>query len=83
MERRTPEGVLLGREHAVPAMEAIRYYTAGGAFATRTDQRRGRLAPRMLADFAVLSADPAAVPPEDFHTITVLRTIAGGRQTFG
>jgi predicted amidohydrolase YtcJ len=82
MERRTPDGVALGIEHHVPPMEAIRNYTAGGAWATHTEKTKGRLAPGMFADFAVLSGDPAATSPDDFKKIRVVRTIRGGVETY-
>jgi len=82
VERVTPGGVTLGRHHAVPLMEAIRLYTAGGAHATHTDTERGRLRPGFLADFAVLSHDPAALPPEDLPDLRVLLTVTGGEETF-
>jgi predicted amidohydrolase YtcJ len=79
MERTTPKGVHLGPEHAVPAMDAIRAYTRGGAYATHTERTKGTLAPGMLADFAVLSRDPAKTTLENWHEIEVVRTVVGGR----
>jgi predicted amidohydrolase YtcJ len=35
-----------------------------------------------LADFALLSADPTKVPPEEIKDIQVEMTIAGGRITW-
>lgn len=81
MERRTPEGVTLGTEHRVSAMEAMRNYTVGSASVTHTEKTRGRLAPGMLADFAVLSRDPATTPFDEFQEIRVVRTVRGGVET--
>jgi predicted amidohydrolase YtcJ len=63
MQRMTPSGVTLGREHAISALEGIRHYTTGSAYATRTEDRKGRLTRGMLADFTVLSHDPANTSP--------------------
>jgi predicted amidohydrolase YtcJ len=79
MERTTPKGVQLGPEHAVPVMDAIRAYTWGGAYATRTETMKGTLAPGMLADFVILSHDPARVTLDNWHEIEVVKTIVGGR----
>jgi predicted amidohydrolase YtcJ len=83
MVRRTPAGVVLGEEHRVPAEEAIRAYTAGGAYATRADDRVGVLRPGMFADLAVLSADPTATPPEEFSRVRVTMTVVDGQIVAG
>jgi predicted amidohydrolase YtcJ len=82
VERRTPAGVQLGFSEASTVEEAIHAYTVGGAFATHTDHMKGALRPGLLADFTVLSRDPMTVLIEEFHTVTVVMTVAGGRQTF-
>jgi predicted amidohydrolase YtcJ len=82
MERKTPAGVSLGREHAVTAMEAIRYYTAGGAYATHTEREKGTLSVGKKADFAVLSDDPSTVPLQDFDRVRVTMTVANGDLVF-
>jgi predicted amidohydrolase YtcJ len=82
IERKTPSGVSLGREHSVTAMEGIRYYTAGGAYATHTDQHKGTLLVGKYADFAVLSQDPSAVPLGEFDGVRVTMTVTGGNEVF-
>jgi predicted amidohydrolase YtcJ len=79
VERVTPNGVSLGSEHAATVMEAIRLYTRGGAFATHTETSRGRIAPGFLADFAVLSRDPARMPIDEFESLHLTMTVLGGR----
>ena len=82
VERLTPGGVHLGSRHAAGVAEAIRHYTSGGAFATYTDGEKGKLRAGFLADFTVLSADPTAIPVEEFESLHVTITVAGGRETF-
>ncbi len=82
MERITPNGVVLGPEHAVTALEAIRNYTWGGAWATHTEHQKGVLRAGLLADFAVLSTDPATIPPEEFGDLRVTKTVVGGREVY-
>ncbi len=79
MERTTPRGVELGPHHAIPAMDAIRAYTWGGGYATHSERIKGTLAPGMLADFIVLSGDPAQTELDDWQTIQVVRTAVGGQ----
>jgi predicted amidohydrolase YtcJ len=82
VERRTPAGVHLGSRHASTVVEAIRCYTSRAAFATHTDQEKGKLTAGYLADFAVLSADPFLTPLEEFDSLRVTMTVAGGHTTF-
>lgn len=82
MERRTPSGVALGPHHIVSAMEAIRCYTAGSAYATHTDMKKGRLRTGMFADFVVLSRDPATTSIDQWGDVRVVRTVTGGRVVF-
>ncbi len=63
-------------------MAALHAYTAGGAFAEHTENRKGRLAPGLLADIAILSDDIEATPPEAIDSLRVTRTICGGRTTW-
>lgn len=82
VERRTPDGVTLGPEHTVSALDAIRLYTAGSAYATHSERDRGALRPSFLADFTVLSRDPATTPAEEFGEIQVTMTVVGGNHSF-
>jgi predicted amidohydrolase YtcJ len=82
VERLTPSGVRLGSRHASTVAEAIRHYTSGGAYATHTDGEKGKLRAGLLADFTVLSADPTAIPIDEFDSLHVTMTVVGGRETF-
>lgn len=82
MERRTPSGVILGLEHSVSALEAIRHYTVDAAYATQSEATKGSLRPGMMADFTVLSEDPTGSPPSQLDAIRVTRTVAGGVTSF-
>jgi len=64
---------LLSRE------EALRLYTAGGAWISGEEGRKGVLAPGYLADLAVLSDDYFSVPEERIPEIKSVLTIVGGR----
>ncbi len=62
--------------------EALRCYTVGSAYAEGSEGRKGRLSPGMLADFAVLSQDIAAVEPERVGATAVEETVVGGRTVY-
>ncbi|HEU4670106.1 MAG TPA: amidohydrolase [Dyella sp.] len=66
-------------DDALTRTQAIMAYTAGGAYVSHEEGRRGRIAPGMLADLAVLSADPFTVPVPQLPGIRSELTLVGGR----
>lgn len=82
LRRATPAGVALGPQHTISARQAIHNYTAGSAYATHNEGRKGRLRPGMLADFTVLSRNPLDTPPEEFSRVRVAATVVGGRESY-
>lgn len=78
VERKTPSGRVLGPEHAISVLEAIRLYTVGSAYAIGAESERGRLQPGMLADFLVLDRDPLETPAEEITEIDIRQTVVGG-----
>lgn len=82
VRRVTPRGITLGAQHAISPLEAIRYYTAGSAYATHAEGVKGTLARGMPADFTVLSHDPTSLSPEEFDRIHVTRTVVAGTETY-
>jgi predicted amidohydrolase YtcJ len=54
-------------------------YTVGLAFAENVEADKGRLAPGLLADLAVLSQDIFAVPPAALPGTASVLTMVGGR----
>lgn len=59
--------------------EAVRAYTAGGAYAEFAEDRKGRLAPGYLADLIMLDQNLFDLPPARIPEVTVRLTVAGGR----
>ena len=69
-------------QEAFTVQQALDSFTKAGAYACFEEERRGRIASGMLADFVVLGADPFAVEPSALHSIPVLETWLGGVQVF-
>lgn len=69
-------------EQKVTVEEALRAYTAGGAWAGFQEDRLGTLERDRLADFVVLSGDLFQVDPNEIRTVRVLRTVVGGRDVY-
>jgi len=61
------------------ANECFRAYTVGSAFAQFEEQRKGTIAPGMLADIIVYPKDLNETRPEEILEIPVVMTIVGGK----
>ena len=80
--RRTLDGAHPGGwvpEQRITVEEALRAYTAGGAFAGFADADLGTLEAGKLADFALIDRDLTRVPPETLRDARVVLTVVGGR----
>ena len=71
-QRTRDDANLLSRE------EALRAYTAAGAWFSFEEQSRGTLEPGRLADLAVLSGDYFSVPAEEIADLKSELTLLGG-----
>jgi len=66
------------QDQKLPLTDAIDGYTRWPAYASFEEQRKGTLAPGMLADLAILSTDIFARPPQKPADLVVDVTIANG-----
>src|SRR3984885_9456300 len=83
LDGRTVDGIATRGAEEIPSREeALRIYTEGSAWFAPDENRRGRLMPGMLADFAVLSEDYFSVPIPRIGKIQSLLTMVGGRVVY-
>lgn len=82
VERRTREGVLLGKEERIPVEEALRAVTANAAYQYFEEGKKGILCPGASADLVVLDQNPMVTPGEDLRKIQVLQTIKDGKTIY-
>ncbi len=80
--RRDPTGHVWGGDQRVTLTEAVRAATLNGAHATFEEREKGSIEPDKLADLVVLTADPFALPAEQWMDIKVQRTMLGGRWVY-
>ena len=66
-------------DQRISVAEAIRAYTAGGAYAAFEENLKGTLEPGKLADFVILDGDPFA-EPERIRNVRVHSTWMGGER---
>jgi predicted amidohydrolase YtcJ len=77
--RKGMSGEVYGPDEALSMAEAIRGYTANGAWLTFEEDVKGTLEPGMLADLVVLSEDLLTIDPERIMDVQVDMTIVGGQ----
>ncbi|MBJ6978740.1 amidohydrolase [Luteimonas sp. MC1895] len=75
-----PGGWLPGQ--ALTAAEALHGFTAGAAWAAFDEDRVGRLAPGLRADFVILDRDPLAVPSGELDALQVRSTWVDGKPVY-
>lgn len=66
-------------DQSLPLLEVLSAYTAGGAYAEHTEDRKGMLKPGYLADLVLLSGDIEATAPTEIGAMSVAMTLCGGR----
>jgi predicted amidohydrolase YtcJ len=69
-------------EQRLSVGEALSAYCVGPAIASGEHADKGRIAPGMLADLAVLTGDPFRSAPGEIHAITAAMTLVDGRVVF-
>jgi predicted amidohydrolase YtcJ len=75
-------GRIVGPEHRVDVITALKALTLWSAYAHHEETTKGSLEPGKLADFAILSADPSAVAPTTIADIKVVETVKEGKTVF-
>jgi predicted amidohydrolase YtcJ len=70
------------RQERLHAKDCFRAYTVGSAYAQYEDQRKGIIAPGMLADIVVYPRDLNQTRPSDILTLPVSMTIVGGKVVY-
>ncbi len=74
--------VLYGEANRLDRMAALRLWTAGSAWFSGEDGKKGMLAPGHLADLAVLSRDYFSVPDDEIKDLESVLTIVGGQVVY-
>jgi predicted amidohydrolase YtcJ len=76
-----PEGGFVP-EQRLPLADVLDTWTLGSAYASFEEERKGTLAPGMLADIVVLSMDVFSVPVEKVKDFEVTTTIFDGKVVY-
>jgi predicted amidohydrolase YtcJ len=81
--RRTLDGKHPGGwvpEEKISVEDALRAYTAGAAYASFDEARKGTLTAGRLADFVMLDRNILEIAPEEIREARVVLTVVGGRR---
>ena len=74
---------LYGSAGHLPRQVALELWTAGSAWFSNEQERKGRIREGMLADLAVLSQDFFSIDAEEIKAIESVLTVVGGRIVYG
>ena len=75
-------GETWGANQRISVAEAIRVFTANGAYNSHEEDRKGSIAPGKLADFVILADDPHQIDSSRIKDIQIVRTVTGGRTVY-
>lgn len=70
-------------EERVTRADALAGFTTQAAYASFAENRIGRLAPGLWADFILIDVDPLTATPEALRAAKVLETWVGGQRVWG
>lgn len=67
-------------QEALTLTQALQSFTVSGAYVSFEEDKKGQIAPGMLADFTVIGIDPFETDPKWLHKLPILGTYIGGKQ---
>ena len=82
VNRKTQSGRVLGQQHKISAMDALKAVTINGAYGYFEEDIKGSLEVGKYADMVILDKNPLEVPSEEIKNIKVLETIKEGKTIF-
>ncbi len=73
----------LAKDNRVTRAEALKLFTAGGAWFMNAESEAGAIAPGYLADFALLDRDYFTIPEDQIKSVSSVLTVMNGKVVFG
>ncbi len=80
--RKGDSGAVYGSEERVDVLEALRMYTAGGAYFTFEEHKKGQISLGMMADIVILDRDITRTRPKQILDAKVDITILNGEVVY-
>lgn len=75
VERKTRNGVMLGKEHCLTTYEALEAITKNAAYQYKEENEKGSIETGKYADFVILDKNPLKVTKDEIEQIQILKTI--------
>ena len=82
MNRLTRTGAVLGKQHRLKAMDAIKAMTIWPAYQHFEEDSKGSLEVGKLADFVILNKNPLTQAPANIGDIKIVETIKAGKTVY-
>ena len=82
VNRKTQSGRVLGEQHKISALEALKAVTINGAYGYFEEDIKGSIEEGKYADFVILDKNILEVNPEEIKDIKVLETIKEGNTIY-
>jgi predicted amidohydrolase YtcJ len=73
---------LQGDKNLLDRTEALRLFTAGGAWISSEEAKKGTLEPGKLADLVILNADYFSIPVDEVKDLESVLTMVGGKVVY-
>jgi predicted amidohydrolase YtcJ len=73
---------LQGEKNLLDRTEALRLFTAGGAWISSEEAKKGTLEPGKLADVVILNADYFSIPVDEVKDLESVLTMVGGKVVY-
>jgi hypothetical protein len=80
--RRSRSGDIIGPEHRVDVMTALKAMTIWPAWQNFEEGTKGSIEVGKLADLVILSEDPTAIDPETIDQLAVMETLKEGKTIY-
>ena len=82
VNRKTQSGRVLGEQHKISTLEALKAVTINGAYGYFEEDIKGSIEEGKYADFVILDKNILEVNPEEIKNIKVLETIKEGNTIY-
>ena len=82
VNRKTESGRVLGENHRIPVMEAIKAVTINGAYQYFEEDTKGSIEQGKRSDLVIIDKDILSIDKEEIENIKVLETIKDGNTIF-
>lgn len=82
VNRKTKDGIILGKEEKIDVYEALKAITIYGAYQYFEEKEKGTIEEGKLADLVILNENPLKIDKEKIKNIKVLATIKEGQVLF-